>query len=456
MDQTYMKKQPVLPLLMKMGIPMVISMLVNSLYNIVGSIFVAWISEDAMTALSLVYPIQNLVNAICIGFSVGVNAVIARKLGEGEKEKADLAATQGTLLSFLHGLLLNIICILIMPRFLSMFTDDERLIRYGLQYSNIIFCYAAVIALCLSFEKLFQAVGRMTVSMLCMLVGCIANIILDPLMIFGIGPFPRMGIQGAALATGTGQVLTLIAYLLVYRFSPINVKLSLRYIKPEGRICRDMYSVGIAATLNLALPSLLISALNGILAPFSQLYVLVLGVYYKLQSLLYQTANGLVQGMRPLIAYNYGAKEYKRVRTIYRTALICIVLIMAVGTVLCLLLPQQLMGLFTENANTRRAGGDALRIICFGFVPSVISVVSAGALEGLGKGMPSFLISLLRYTAVIIPAAFILSRFLGAVGVWHAFWISEILTAAAAWFIYRSSTAETRGKEETFTTGHAQ
>ncbi|HJD12982.1 MAG TPA: MATE family efflux transporter [Candidatus Ruminococcus avistercoris] len=456
MDQTYMKKQPVLPLLMKMGIPMVISMLVNSLYNIVDSIFVAWISEDAMTALSLVYPIQNLVNAICIGFSVGVNAVIARKLGEGEKEKADLAATQGTLLSFLHGLLLNIICILIMPRFLSMFTDDERLIRYGLQYSNIIFCYAAVIALCLSFEKLFQAVGRMTVSMLCMLMGCIANIILDPLMIFGIGPFPRMGIQGAALATGTGQVLTLIAYLLVYRFSPINVKLSLRYIKPEGRICRDMYSVGIAATLNLALPSLLISALNGILAPFSQLYVLVLGVYYKLQSLLYQTANGLVQGMRPLIAYNYGAKEYKRVRTIYRTALICIVLIMAVGTVLCLLLPQQLMGLFTENADTRRAGGDALRIICFGFVPSVISVVSAGALEGLGKGMPSFLISLLRYTAVIIPAAFILSRFLGAVGVWHAFWISEILTAAAAWFIYRSSTAETRGKEETFTTGHAQ
>ena len=456
MDQTYMKKQPVLPLLMKMGIPMVISMLVNSLYNIVDSIFVAWISEDAMTALSLVYPIQNLVNAICIGFSVGVNAVIARKLGEGEKEKADLAATQGTLLSFLHGLLLNIICILIMPRFLSMFTDDERLIRYGLQYSNIIFCYAAVIALCLSFEKLFQAVGRMTVSMLCMLVGCIANIILDPLMIFGIGPFPRMGIQGAALATGTGQVLTLIAYLLVYRFSPINVKLSLRYIKPEGRICRDMYSVGIAATLNLALPSLLISALNGILAPFSQLYVLVLGVYYKLQSLLYQTANGLVQGMRPLIAYNYGAKEYKRVRTIYRTALICIVLIMAVGTVLCLLLPQQLMGLFTENADTRRAGGDALRIICFGFVPSVISVVSAGALEGLGKGMPSFLISLLRYTAVIIPAAFILSRFLGAVGVWHAFWISEILTAAAAWFIYRSRTPETRGKEETFTTGHAQ
>ena len=456
MDQTYMKKQPVLPLLMKMGIPMVISMLVNSLYNIVDSIFVAWISEDAMTALSLVYPIQNLVNAICIGFSVGVNAVIARKLGEGEKGKADLAATQGTLLSFLHGLLLNIICILIMPRFLSMFTDDERLIRYGLQYSNIIFCYAAVIALCLSFEKLFQAVGRMTVSMLCMLVGCIANIILDPLMIFGIGPFPRMGIQGAALATGTGQVLTLIAYLLVYRFSPINVKLSLRYIKPEGRICRDMYSVGIAATLNLALPSLLISALNGILAPFSQLYVLVLGVYYKLQSLLYQTANGLVQGMRPLIAYNYGAKEYKRVRTIYRTALICIVLIMAVGTVLCLLLPQQLMGLFTENADTRRAGGDALRIICFGFVPSVISVVSAGALEGLGKGMPSFLISLLRYTAVIIPAAFILSRFLGAVGVWHAFWISEILTAAAAWFIYRSSTAETRGKEETFTIGHAQ
>lgn len=440
-----MKERPVLPLLMTMGIPMVISMLVNSLYNIVDSIFVAQISEDAMTALSLVFPIQNLVNAICIGFSVGVNAVIARMLGAGENKKANMAATQGTALNFLHGIVLNIICILIMPGFLAMFTDDRKIIRYGLQYSTIIFCYATIISLCLSFEKLFQAVGRMTVSMLCMLLGCVLNIILDPLMIFGIGPFPQLGIEGAAWATGTGQAATLIAYLLVYRFSPINVKISGKYLRPDKRICRDMYSVGIAATLNMALPSLLISALNAILAPFSQLYVLVLGVYYKLQSLLYQTANGLIQGMRPLIAYNYGAGEYKRVKKIYRTTLICIALIMAAGTILCLVMPDALMGLFTKSAGTKEAGASALRIICMGFVPSAVSVVSAGALEGLGKGFPSFLISLLRYTAIIIPAAFLLSRFLGAAGVWHAFWAAELLTAAAAWFIYGKSTKETNG-----------
>lgn len=439
-----MKERPVLSLIMTMGIPMVISMLVNSLYNIVDSIFVAQISEDAMTALSLVFPIQNLVNAICIGFSVGVNAVIARMLGAGENERANKAATLGTALSFIHGMILNVICILIMPGFLSMFTDDQKIARYGLQYSNIIFCFAFVIALCLSYEKLFQAVGRMTVSMLCMLLGCIVNIILDPLMIFGIGPFPQLGIQGAAWATGIGQAATLAAYLLVYRFSPVNVKISGKYLKPDGRLCRDMYSVGIAATLNMALPSLLISALNGILAPFSQIYVLVLGVYYKLQSLLYQTANGLVQGMRPLIAYNYGAGEYKRVGSIYRTTLACVLLIMAAGTVLCLLIPDVLMGMFTESSDTREVGGEALRIICFGFIPSAVSVVSAGALEGLGKGFPSFLISFLRYTALIIPTAFLLSRFMGAAGVWHAFWAAELLTAAAAWLIYRKSTKETR------------
>ena len=232
---------------------------------------------------------------------------------------------------------------------------------------------------------------------------------------FRIGPFPRMGIQGAALATGTGQVLTLIAYLLVNRFSPINVKLSLRYIKPEGRICRDMYSVGIAATLNLALP---VSADLCLKRDFGAFFpALRAGAWRVLQTAVASLSDGKRPGTghAALIAYNYGAKEYKRVRTIYRTALICIVLIMAVGR--CLpSFAAAADGMFTENADTRRAGGDALRIICFGFVPSVISVVSAVSAGRLGKGMPSFLISLLRYTAVIIPAAFILSRFLGAVG----------------------------------------
>ena len=198
-----------------------------------------------------------------------------------------------------------------------------------------------------------------------------------------------------------------------------------------------LYAIGIPATLNLALPSLLISCLNAILAGFSQVYVLVLGVYYKLQTFLYLPANGIVQGMRPLIGYNYGAGEMKRVNRIYSVALSMILVIMAAGTILCLAVPEWLIGLFTVSQTTIQEGAMALRIISAGFLVSSVSVTSSGALEGLGKGVPSLLISLLRYVIIIIPAAFLLSRVLGAAGVWNAFWITEVLTAGAAFVIYR-------------------
>ena len=202
---------------------------------------------------------------------------------------------------------------------------------------------------------------------------------------------------------------------------------------------KKLYSIGIPAILNLALPSLLISSLNAILAAFSQVYVLVLGVYYKLQTFLYLTANGIVQGMRPIIAYNYGAGEHKRVRQIYSYVLIMIAAIMAVGTVICLIIPSNIISLFTNNDETVKLGATALRIISAGFVVSAVSVTSCGALEGLSKGFPSLVISLCRYIAIIIPAAFILSRFFGAVGVWHAFWVAELLTAVISLFVYKKS-----------------
>ena len=209
-------------------------------------------------------------------------------------------------------------------------------------------------------------------------------------------------------------------------------------------MCLRLYGIGIPAILNLALPSLLISSLNAILAGYSQAYVLVLGVYYKLQTFLYLPANGIVQGMRPLISYNYGAGEHKRVRSIYRTTLALAAVIMLAGTVLCLAVPGPLMGLFTANASTAQTGALALRIICIGFLPSAVSVASSGALEGLGKGVPSLLISLCRYLILIIPIAFGLSLLLGAVGVWHAFWITELITAAVSLAIYRFSVKPVR------------
>ena len=435
-----MKERPIFPLLVSMALPMVLSMTVNALYNIVDSFFVAQISEQAMTALSLVYPVQNMINAIAIGFGVGINALIALYSGAGDRCRADTAATHGLVFSILHGLIAAVICIAMMPGFLRLFTGNEAVIALGVRYSSIAFFFAPVVMAELCFEKLFQAIGQMTVAMVSMLSGCIANILLDPILIFGLGPAPALGIQGAAIATGLGQVITLIAYLLFYCLRPVPVRLRFKDLHWDWHLTGKLYSIGIPATLNLALPSVLISALNAILAAYSQVYVLVLGIYYKLQTFLYLSANGLIQGIRPLIGYNYGAREYQRVRKIYSTTLLITLAIMCLGTGLCLVFPDKLISLFTDAEETIQIGAAALRIISAGFIVSSVSIVSSGALEGLGMGMPSLIISLCRYLLIIVPAAFGLSRLMGASGVWHAFWITELLCAIISWFTYRKMT----------------
>ena len=286
MDQTYMKKQPVLKLILSMALPMVISMMVSSLYNIVDSFFIAKISEDAMTALSLVYPVQNLINAVMIGFGIGINAVISFYLGAQNKKMADRAATQGMLLGTIHGIGFMILGIAIMRPFLRMFTSNAQIIEYGVRYSKIVFLFATALSWQLVFEKTFQAVGRMVASMTCMMTGCIINIVLDPVMIFGIGPCPKLGIEGAALATGIGQAAGALLYLILYIVKPLPVKYKKEYLKPDVGIWRKLYVIGIPACLNMALPSLLISVLNVILAGYGEVYVFVLGVYYKLQTFL--------------------------------------------------------------------------------------------------------------------------------------------------------------------------
>ena len=441
MNQTFMKEKPIIPLVISMSLPMAASMLVNSLYNIVDSYFVAKISDKAMTALSLVYPVQNLITAIAVGFSVGVSAAIAFYLGAGKQDKADQAASDAILYNTLHGILLVIGCLLFMPAFLRFFTEDETVIAYGLSYSRIAFSFAVVITVGIAYEKIFQAVGRMKVSMISMMAGFITNIILDPVLIFGLGPFPKMGMEGAAVATGIGQVITLLVYLAFYYAGPIPVKVQLKSWRPDRETTKRLYGVGIPATLNMALPSLLISALNTILSGFSEAYVLVLGVYYKLQTFLYLPASGIIQGIRPLIGYNYGAREEKRVKQIYRFALALIMGIMTVGMLLCLCIPKQLMGIFITNGETLRLGMTALRLISLGFVVSSVSVTFSGVLEGLGKGIPSFFISLSRYVVVIIPAAWLLSRSLGADGVFLAFGIAELVTAGLAIGIFQYNKA---------------
>ena len=439
MNETFMKEKPVLPLLLSMALPNVLSMLVNSLYNIVDSLFVARISEDAMTALSLVFPIQNFSNAIAIGFGIGINAMIALYLGAGDREKAETAATHGFVLSLVHGVVMMVVSIAIMPGFLRRFTQDEALIAAGITYSTIVFLFLVVNMVSLAFEKIFQAVGRMKVSMVALITGCVCNILLDPVLIFGLGPVPAMGIAGAALATGIGQALSVVVYLVVYLRTELPVRLRRRCLRPDAALDGRLYAIGIPAILNLALPSLLVTFLNGLLAAFSQSYVVVLGIYYKLQTFLYLPANGFVQGMRPLIGYNYGAKEHARVAKLYQLTLGMSAVIMAAGTVICMAASAPLIGLFSSNPETIAIGQTALRIICLGFVVSAVSTTSSGALEGLGKGAASLVISLCRYVIFIMPLAWLLCRQLGPTGVWHAFWVTEVLSAVIAFAVYRKS-----------------
>lgn len=295
--------------------------------------------------------------------------------------------------------------------FLKIFTNNINVIDYSLRYSNIVFLFSVVITVGVTFEKVFQSVGKMVVSMISMMSGCIVNIILDPVLIF------------------------YLYYFFVTKPMPIHFEF--RKQLTEEKLFQRLYAVGIPATLNMALPSLLITVLNGILAAYSQIYVLTLGIYYKLQTFIYLTTNGIVQGIRPLVGYNYGAGEHKRVLNIHRTALCLAMIVMAMGMCICLFAPKSLMQLFATNEKTIAAGVTALRIISMGFIVSAVSVVSTGTLEGLGKGTLSLVISSMRYVVIIIPIAFILSKWIGATGVWHAFWITEVLTAIISYVIIK-------------------
>ena len=437
MDQSFMKTKNIFPLVLSMSLPMALSMLVNSLYNIVDSFFISQISEKAMTALSLIFPLQNTTIAVSVGLGIGVNAAVAFFLGSKDHEKADRAASLGLVLTLLHTLILMGVLLPINRWFLEQFTTDPETVQYGVRYGRIIFSTVIVGQIGIIYEKLFQAVGQMRISMIAMMTGCITNIILDPVMIFGIGFCPKMGIDGAAIATVIGQAVTLVIYYVCYAKGMLgvraNVLLGLRSTKLTGRI----YQVGIPAMLSNLLPSLMITVMNAILAAFSATSVLILGIYYKLQTFIYLSANGIVQGIRPLVAYNFGAGEPRRVRAIARTALAMTCFVMAVGTILCLVCPAQLIGMFTTRAETVREGAAALRIISAGFIISGVSVTVCGVLEGLGFGARSFVINMLRYVLLILPLAFLLSRIFGAAGVWNAFWITETVAAVISFIVYK-------------------
>ena len=435
---SFMRTKPVFSLLVSMSVPMMLSMLIQSLYNIVDSIYVSRLGTDALTAVSLAYPLQNAIVSVGVGIGVGISSTISIHLGSGDQEKADRAASLGIVLTVFHCILFVLAGIFTTRPFLRLFTENPVILKDACNYTYIVLCLSFGSLLQIAFEKIFQSIGRMKVTMYLLIAGCVINIILDPVLIFGLLGFPALGVTGAAIATVIGQICAFLLYIVVYLRKPYAVRIRIKYMKPDWKIIKQIYSVGIPSSIMMLLPSVLISLLNRILTAFSSLYVAVLGVYFKLQTFIYMPANGIVQGMRPIVGYNYGAGEPKRVRSAIRYSLVCAVVIMLLGTLLSLIFPAQIFALFDADAELMSAGVTALRIISLGFLVSSIGVIYAGTFEALGNGRNSLIISLLRQFAVTLPLSFVLSRFLGPVGVWIAFPAGELCAAIAAFFLLRT------------------
>ena len=387
--QEQMKSKSIVSLVVTMALPMMFSMLIQSLYNIIDSIFVAKLGNDALTAVSLIFPLQNLVIAIAVGFGIGVSSLIAISLGSKDYERANQAASQGIWLSILHSVLFVIFGLLATKPFLKLFTTNENVLEMGTKYGYIVLCLAfgALIQVC--FEKIFQSVGEMTATMFVLAAGAIINIILDPILIFGLLGFPAMGVIGAAIATVTGQISGLLMYLVIYHHKKLPVKIQLKKVKFRKDIVKQLYSVGIPSSIMLALPSVLVSLLNGMLSTFSDVHVAVFGIYYKLQTFIYLPAGGIVQGMRPIVGFNYGARQMDRLKETLKVSMVFSAIIMAVGTILSLVIPGPIFQLFDADAAMLAIGVPALRIISIGFIVSTIGVIYSGAFEALGRGMES-------------------------------------------------------------------
>ena len=433
-----MKTKPVFSLLVSMSVPMMLSMLIQSLYNIVDSIYVSRLGTDALTAVSLAYPLQNAIVSVAVGTGVGISSAISIHLGAGDQEKADRAATLGIALTVFHCILFVIAGIFITRPFLSLFTDNPAVLEDACDYTYIVLCLSFGALLQIALEKIFQSIGQMKITMYLLIVGCVINIILDPILIFGLLGFPAMGTAGAAIATVIGQISAFLLYIAVYVRKSYAVHIRLRHLKPDIRLIGQIYSVGIPSSIMMLLPSMLISVLNRILASFSEVYVAVLGVYFKLQTFIYMPANGIVQGMRPIIGYNYGAGEIQRVRKTIRYSLLCAAAIMLLGTLLALLIPRQILSLFDADPELMDAGITALRIISLGFLVSSLGVICSGTFEALGNGRNSLIISLLRQFVITIPLSFLLSHFFGPAGVWVSFPAGEICASVAAVFLLKT------------------
>lgn len=430
-DITKENKMGVMPipkLLISMSLPMIISMLVQALYNIVDSMFVAKLSEEALTAVSLAFPIQNLMIAVAAGTGVGINALLSRNLGEKRYEDANLAARNGLFLGFMSFIVFAIIGGASARYFFHVQTDNTLIVNYGTQYMQIVTILSVGIFMQIMTERLLQATGKTFYTMITQGLGAVINIILDPILIFGLFGFPRLEVAGAALATVIGQIVAFLlgVYYNVAKNKELN--LNMRGFRPNGRIITDIYRVGIPSIIMQSIGSVMTFGMNKILLMFSSTAAAVFGIYFKLQSFIFMPVFGLNNGMIPIIAYNYGARQKKRImQTIWLSVSIAMG-IMVIGLIVFQFATAPLLNIFDASEHMLEIGVPALRIISLSFIFAGFCIIVGSVFQALGNGVYSLIVSVARQLLVILPVAYAFASLFGLHMVWWAIPIAELMS----------------------------
>ena len=420
--------QPVGRLLAGMAIPMMISMLVQALYNIVDSIFVSRLSENALTAVSLAFPLQNLMIAVCAGTAVGMNALLSRSLGAKEQEKADLAANTGIFLALCSFVVFCLVGVIFSHTFFLLQTDVEEIVSAGTAYGQI--CLGCSIGLfCqFTFERLLQSTGRTHLAMCTQILGALINIILDPILIFGLFGAPQLGVAGAAVATVAGQCVAAVAALIMNLKCNPEIHLSLKKIRWHGAMIKNIYRIGLPSIVMMSIGSIMVFGINRILISFTTTATAVFGAYFKLQSFIFMPVFGLNNGMVPIVAYNYGAKKPDRVKRTIKLAILSAIAIMAVGLAIFELFPGFLLAFFDASENMLAIGTPALRIIALAFVFAGFCIIAGSVFQAIGNPFYSLIVSVCRQLVVLLPVAWLLSQTGNLTLVWLAFPIAELMS----------------------------
>lgn len=428
-QENKMGVMPVNKLLISMSLPMMISMIVQALYNVVDSIFVSQIEEDALTAVSMAFPLQTLLIGVAIGTCVGVNAILSKALGAKDQARANQAAENGVFLAIASYVLFLLIGLFAVRPFYESQTDSVTIINYGVDYLTTVMVLSFGVLLQCMFERLLTSTGRTTLTMITQGTGALINIALDPVFIFGYLGMPRMGVKGAAVATVIGQVIAATLAIFFNRYKNPDIQLSFKKFKPDLKMIRDIYVIGIPSIIMQCIGSFMNYTMNKILIEFSTTAVAVFGVYYKLQSIIFMPVFGLNSGAVPIIAFNYGAAKKDRLMKTWKLSWLYATILMSIGTILFEVIPGPLLRIYKASDYMLSIGVPALRIIGIHFPVAAFCIIAGTLFQSLGKSIYSMITSIMRQAVVLIPAAYLLARLGNVQYVWWSFPIAEVMSA---------------------------